>query len=120
MSSEIRLADVGDDEQSVGSFAQRLTQHPAYKVARPSFDALKDSLPFVFRLATNRFRHLPTTIIVGVKMAGSRELFANLLQHPRCFAAVEKEIDYFSEHSHRSRSWYRSHFPLRRRVLRRG
>jgi len=59
-------------------------------------------------------------VIVGVKRAGTRRLYANLLKHPRCFAAVEKEIDYFSEHAHRSVAWYRSRFPLRRRVLRRG
>lgn len=119
MSSEIRIADVGD-EQSLRSLARRLKQHPAYKAAKPSLDAVKNSLPLVMRMATNRIRHLPTTVIVGAKRAGTRRLYANLLQHPRCFAAVEKEIDYFSEHAHRSVAWYRSRFPLRRRVIRRG
>src|SRR4051794_6911120 len=104
MANEIKLADVGD-EQSLRSLARRLKQHPAYKAAKPSLDAVKNSLPLVMRMATNRIRHLPTTVIVGAKRAGTRRLYANLLQHPRCFAAVEKEIDYFSEHAHRSVAW---------------
>jgi hypothetical protein len=119
MSSEIRIADVGD-EQLLRMFARRLKQHSAFKVAKPALDAVKNSLPLAMRMATHRFRHLPTVVIVGVKRAGTRRLYANLLKHPRCFAAVEKEIDYFSEHSERSVAWYRSRFPLRRRVLRRG
>jgi Sulfotransferase domain len=119
MTNEIRLADVGD-EQSLRLLARRLKQHPAFQAARPSLEVVKNSLPFAFRMATNRFRHLPTTVIVGVKRAGTRTLYENLLQHPRCFSGVEKEIDYFSEHSGRSVAWYRSQFPLRRRILRRG
>jgi hypothetical protein len=119
MNNEIKLADVGDDE-SLRSLARRLKQHPAYQAVRPSLEAVKNSLPLAFRMATNRFRHLPTTVIVGVKRAGTRRLYANLLKHPRCFAAVEKEIDYFSEHPDRSVAWYRSRFPLRRRIVRRG
>jgi Sulfotransferase domain len=119
MGSEIRLADVGD-EQSLRSLARRLKQHPAYKLASPSFDVLKNSFPLALRIATSRFRHLPTTVIVGVKRAGTRRLYANLLTHPQCFAAVEKEIDYFSQHPDRSLAWYRSRFPLRRRIVRRG
>jgi Sulfotransferase domain len=119
MRNKIKLAELAD-EDSVRLFARRLKQHSAYKVAKPAIDAVKNSLPLAMRMATNRFRHLPTVVIVGVKRAGTRRLYANLLKHPRCFAAVEKEIDYFSEHAHRSVAWYRSRFPLRRRVLRRG
>src|SRR3954463_13907010 len=118
MANEIRLADTGD-EQSLRSLARRLKQHSAFKVAKPALDAVKNSVPSAVRMATNRFRHLPTLVIVGVKRAGTRRLYANLLKHPRCFAAVEKEIDYFSEHPERSVAWYRSRFPLRRKVLRR-
>jgi hypothetical protein len=119
MSSEIRIADVGD-EPSLRSLARRLKQHAAFKLAKPALDVVKNSLPLAMRMATNRFRHLPTVVIVGVKRAGTRRLYANLLKHPRCFAAVEKEIDYFSEYPERSVAWYRSRFPLRRRVLRHG
>src|SRR3954454_2600813 len=117
MTSEIKLADTGD-EQSLRSLVRRLKQHSAFKVAKPALEAVKNSLPFAMRMVTNRFRHLPTVVIVGVKRAGTRRLYANLLKHPRCFAAVEKESDYFSEHAHRSVAWYRSRFPMRQRVLR--
>jgi hypothetical protein len=119
MTGEIKLADTGD-EQSLQQFARRLKQHSAFKVAKPALDVVKNSLPLAMRMATHRFRHLPTVVIVGVKRAGTRRLYSNLLKHPRCFPAVEKEIDYFSEHPERSIAWYRSRFPLRRRVLRRG
>src|SRR3954471_17738022 len=118
MTNEIELAEL-DDENSLQQFARRLKQHSAFKVVKPALDAVKNSLPLAMRMATNRFRHLPTVVIVGVKRAGTRRLYANLLKHPRCFAAVEKEIDYFSEHPERSVAWYRSRFPLRRKVLRR-
>ncbi len=119
MTNEIKLADVGDEE-SLRQFVRRLKRHPAYRIAEAPFGLIKDSIPSALRLTTNRFRHLPTVVIVGVKRAGTRNLYSHLLQHPRCFGALAKEIDYFSEHPERSVAWYRSRFPMRRRILRRG
>ena len=119
MSSEIKLADVGD-EQSLRMFARRLKQHPAYKVAKPALDAVKNSLPLAIADGDKPVSSSAHDCDRRGKKGGNERLYANLLKHPRCFAAVEKEIDYFSEHPDRSVAWYRSRFPLRRRVLRRG
>jgi hypothetical protein len=118
MTDEIKLADL-DDANSPRQAMRRWKQHPAIRFANVSFDAVRDAAPSALRLATSAFRHLPTAVIVGAKRAGTRKLYTNLLKHPRCYGAVEKEIDYFSAHADRSVAWYRSRFPLRRRVLRR-
>ena len=81
MSSEIRLADVGD-EQSPRAFLQRLKRHPAFRVWKMPFDLVNDSLSRPWRLATHHVRHLPTTVIVGAQQAGTTQLYAYMLKHP--------------------------------------
>jgi hypothetical protein len=72
-------------------------------------------------LATQRFRQLPSVVIVGAQKAGTTQLYSYLAKHPRIFAGVKKEVDYFSKHAQRNIAWYRSQFPLQRRVAaRRG
>ena len=68
MTHEIKLADVGD-EQSLRMFVRRLKRHPAYRAWKMPFDLVKDSLTGSWRLATQRVRHLPTTVIVGAQKA---------------------------------------------------
>jgi hypothetical protein len=116
--SEIKLADVGG-EQPLRVFVRRLKRHPAYRVWTTPFDLVKDSLTGSWRLATQRVRHLPTTVIVGAQKAGTTQLYAYMVKHPRCYGAAEKEVDYFSKHPKRPVAWYRSRFPWRGRVLRR-
>jgi hypothetical protein len=118
MSSQIKLAEV-EEEQSLRVALRRLKRHPAFRVAKAPFDVVKDSVPSALRIATNWFRHLPTTVIVGAQKAGTTQLYAYMVKHPRCFGAAEKEVDYFSKRPDRSVAWYRSRFPLRRRVVRR-
>src|SRR5438105_4956255 len=116
MSDEIKLAGT-DDEQSLRLFLRQIKRHPAFRVWKAPFDILKDLPTSTWRLATNNLRHLPTTVIVGAQKAGTTQLYAYLVKHPRCFGAAEKEVDYFSKRPHRSVAWYRSRFPWRRRVL---
>jgi hypothetical protein len=118
MADTIKLAEIAGDEDSLQQRARRWKQYPAIRVANASLEAAKDFVPSVLRLATSLLRHLPTAVIVGAKRAGTRRLYTHLLKHPRCFGAVEKEIDYFSEHADRSVAWYRSRFPMRGRVSR--
>lgn len=117
MTDQIKLADVGE-EDALRVFVRRLKRHPLFRVTKQPFDLVKDSLPSAWRLATSGVRHLPTTVIVGAQKAGTTQLYAYLVKHPRCYGAAEKEVDYFSKHPHRSVHWYRSRFPWRRRVLR--
>jgi hypothetical protein len=79
-------------------------------------DFVKNLAPNSWRLATSPLRHLPTTVIVGAQKAGTTQLYAYLVKHPRCFEAARKEVDYFSKHSERSVAWYRSRFPFSFRV----
>jgi hypothetical protein len=118
VANEIKLADVGD-ERSLRVLLRQLKRHPAFRVWKWPFDRVKYSLTGGLRLATQRVRHLPTTVIVGAQKAGTTQLYAYMVKHPRCYGAAEKEVDYFSKHPQRSVAWYRSRFPWRRRVLRR-
>jgi sulfotransferase family protein len=118
MHSQIKLADVGE-EQSLRVFMRQLKRHPAFRVWKAPFDFVMDLPTSCWRMATNRVRHLPTTVIVGAQKAGTTQLYAYMVKHPRCFGAAEKEVDYFSKHPKRSVAWYRSRFPWRRRVWRR-
>jgi hypothetical protein len=106
MSSEIKLADVDDEALRGGPWTWPL-------------DLVTDSLTGSWRLATQRVRHLPTTVIVGAQKAGTTQLYAHMVKHPRCYGAAEKDVDYFSTHGKRAVGWYRSRFPWRRRVWRR-
>jgi len=118
MSSEIKLAG-SEDDNSLRMFVRQIKRHPAFRAGKIPFDVLKDAVPSAWRLATHRVRHLPTTVIVGAQKAGTTQLYAYMVKHPRVFGAAEKEVDYFSKHPKRSVAWYRSRFPWRRRVWRR-
>ena len=118
MANEIKLADVGEEE-SLRVRLRRLKRHPAFRAWKMPFDLVKDSLTGSWRLATHRARHLPTTVIVGAQKAGTTQLYAYMVKHPRCYGAAEKEVDYFSKHPKRPVAWYRSRFPWQRRVWRR-
>jgi hypothetical protein len=117
MSTEVKLADVGE-EDSFRVFWRRVKRHPAYRAWKAPSDLAKNFLPNIWRLSTQRFRHLPTTLIVGAQKAGTTQLYSYLVTHPRCFEAARKEVDYFSKHPERSVQWYRSRFPLTFRVTR--
>src|SRR4051794_20730821 len=114
MSSEIKLAVVGDED----SFPA-LERYPALQAGRAPFGFAKDSLTDAWRLATNWVRHLPTTVIVGAHRAGTTQLYAYMVKHPRCYGAAEKDVDFFSNYPTRHLAWYRSRFPWKRSVRRR-
>ncbi|MFO0792245.1 MAG: sulfotransferase domain-containing protein [Pirellulales bacterium] len=118
MSNEIRLADTGENESSLRVLWRQVKRHPAFRVWKAPGDFAKGLLPNAWRMSTQGLRHLPTTVIVGAQKAGTTQLYAYLVTHPRCFEAARKEVDYFSKHSERSVRWYRSRFPLAFRVAR--
>jgi Sulfotransferase domain len=97
-------------------YARRLQRHPAVRSWRQPVRTAKIFLPSMWRLATHELRQLPSVVIAGAQKAGTTQLYAYLVKHPRLFPSWKKEVDYFSKHPQRSIKWYRSHFPLRRRV----
>ncbi|HEX3598498.1 MAG TPA: sulfotransferase domain-containing protein [Lacipirellulaceae bacterium] len=117
MANELKLAELEGDS-ALRLFIRRVKRHPAFRIYKKPGDLVKDFLPNVWRMSTHHFRHLPTTVIVGAQKAGTTQLFAHLVTHPRCYEGSRKEVDYFSKNPHRSVGWYRSHFPLAIRVTR--
>ncbi|HEY3391543.1 MAG TPA: sulfotransferase, partial [Lacipirellulaceae bacterium] len=97
-------------------YARKIQRHPVLRIGRTPVRTVKTLLPTVWRRATQEFRQLPGVVIVGAQKAGTTQLHAYLVKHPRLFGAWKKEVDYFSKHPDRSIKWYRSQFPLRRRI----
>ncbi|HEX5739963.1 MAG TPA: sulfotransferase [Pilimelia sp.] len=66
---------------------------------------------------TARARMTPGFLIVGAQRCGTTSLYKTLRQHPAVLPAVwHKGVHYFDTHYDRPFSWYRGHFPTRRRA----
>jgi len=91
-------------------YARKIQRHPALRIGRAPVRVVKTLLPTVWRRATQEFRQLPAVVIVGAQKAGTTQLHAYLVKHPRLFGAWKKEVDYFSKQAGRSIKWYRAHF----------
>lgn len=97
---------------------RKVQRHPAYLHVRDAVRVARRLVPDAWRRATQRFRQLPSCVIVGAQKAGTTQLYAYLIRHPRCFGGYPKELQFFSKQFHRSLAWYRSRFPLAWRVAR--
>jgi hypothetical protein len=97
-------------------YTRRLRRHPVIRAWRQSSQRVKKFVPSLWRRATQDLRQLPSAVIIGAQKAGTTQVFAYLIKHPRLLPACSKEIDYFSRYADRSLEWYRSRFPLRRQV----
>jgi len=53
-------------------------------------------------------------LIIGAPKCGTTSLHGYLAQHPCVLPALNKEVRYFDQFSHKSLNWYRAHFPTRR------
>jgi hypothetical protein len=113
---ETDIAVRSGDRQSDFGFWRELEakwrRNLALRPLRRAFRKSKRWLPDYWRLATQRYRQLPTVIIVGAQKAGTTQLHSCLIHHPRCFSGATKEVHYFTKHRDRPLSWYRSQFPL--------
>ncbi len=73
------------------------------------------------RRPTASLRVLPTFLIIGAQRGGTTSLFYYLERHEHIYGPVRnKGVHYFDTDFGRSVSWYRSHFPTRRSLERRG
>jgi hypothetical protein len=95
-------------------YTRKVQRHPAYRAWAQSVRTVRRAVPAAWRLATHQYRELPSVVIVGAQKAGTTQLYASLVKHPRCRGAVVKEVSYFSKHPEKSLAWYRSHFPWRK------
>jgi hypothetical protein len=64
------------------------------------------------RRPTAGLRATPDFLIVGAQRSGTTSLYRYLAEHPDVAPPVRKEIQYFSLHYDRGKSWYRTHFPF--------
>src|SRR3954452_20617856 len=94
-------------------------RHSSNQAGKRPFDLATNPLSGAWRLATQWARHLPTTVIVGAQHAGTTQLYASMVEHPRCFGSADTKVDFFSKHPTRPVAHYRSQFPWKRRVWRR-
>lgn len=68
------------------------------------------------RLTAER-RLTPDFLVVGAQRAGTTSLYQALRQHPAFLrSGLRKGVHYFDMAYHRPMSWYRAHFPTRRRA----
>ncbi len=102
----------GFGSESLRNHIRQWQRHPLYQRLRTSYRALAELGPNTWRQATSGWRRLPSAVIVGAQKAGTTQLYASLLQHPRCIGSSVKEVSYFSKHPDRSVAWYQSHFPF--------
>lgn len=69
-----------------------------------------------WRVASSSRRRLPDFIVIGAQKSGTSSLYAHIVQHPRVDGARYKELHYFDDRHHLGPAWYRSNFPVQRRV----
>lgn len=117
MSDDFTHDEPGDDSpREWRYYTRRLRRHPILRAWRRSSKSAKNFVPWMWRLATQERRQLPSVVIAGVQKGGTTQLFAYLIKHPQLLPGSYKEIDYFSTFAQRSVAWYRSQFPLRSQV----
>ena len=66
---------------------------------------------------TNKFRILPSFLIIGAAKSGTTSLYAHLIEHPNIIPASMKEVQFFQYLRNTKTSFYRSHFPIKRKNL---
>ena len=70
-----------------------------------------------YRKITNRFRMLPSFLIIGGAKSGTTSLFAYLIEHPNIIPGSTKGGFFFQYLGNNTTSFYRSHFPIKRKNL---
>lgn len=66
-----------------------------------------------WRLATAAHRELPQFLIICASRSGNFALYRHLVSHPQVKAALDREVEFFSNCYLRGADWYRAHFPLK-------
>lgn len=100
------------------SYMRVLSRFPAVKQAESKVMQAYIDLVTKNREKRWRERALPDFIIVGGMKCGTSSLFNYLNQHPQLSGSIYKELRYFSHNEYYSKGekWYRSHFPLKKKL----
>ena len=67
------------------------------------------------RKLSNGNRMLPSFLIIGAAKSGTTSLYANLIEHPNILPSSKKEISYFQFMQDTRISFYKEHFPLKKK-----
>ena len=86
-------------------------------IEHPELNPYKFTWDKFYRKITNKFRMLPDFLIIGGAKSGTTSLFAHLVEHPNIIPGSMKEVFFFQYISNNKTSFYRSHFPIKRKNL---
>lgn len=91
---------------------QSVTDTARKWLPRPVVISARKSLQQVRKLDASR-RALPDFIVLGVQKGGTTSLYRYICEHPQIEPALLKEVQYYTNHFAKGKSWYRSNFPYR-------
>ena len=89
----------------------------SWLIDHPELNPYKFTWDGFYRKITNRFRMLPSFLIIGGAKSGTTSLFAYLIEHPNIIPGSTKGGFFFSFLGNNTTSFYRSHFPIKRKNL---
>ena len=89
----------------------------SWLIEHPELNPYKFTWDRFYRKITSRFRMLPSFLIIGGAKSGTTSLFAYLIEHPNIIPGSMKEMSFFQYLSNNKTSFYRSHFPIKRKNL---
>ena len=89
----------------------------SWLIEHPELNPYKFTWDGFYRKITNRFRMLPSFLIIGGAKSGTTSLFAYLIEHPNIIPGSTKGGFFFSFLGNNTTSFYRSHFPIKRKNL---
>ena len=90
---------------------QNVTDTARKWLPRPVVISARKSLQQVRKLDASR-RALPDFIVLGVQKGGTTSLYRYICDHPQIEPALLKEVQYYTNHFAKGKSWYRSNFPI--------
>ena len=67
---------------------------------------------FKIKELTSFMRLRPTYLIIGTQKGGTTSLYNYLINHPKIYPALHKEIHYFDLYFKKPIHWYIAHFPI--------
>ena len=84
-------------------------------IKHPEVNPYKFSINNSLRKFSSGNRMLPSFLIIGAAKSGTTSLYANLIEHPNILPSSKKEISFFQFMQDTRVSFYKEHFPLKKK-----
>ena len=84
-------------------------------IKHPEINPYKFSINNSLRKFSSGNRMLPSFLIIGAAKSGTTSLYANLIEHPNILPSSKKEISFFQFMQDTRVSFYKEHFPLKKK-----